>query len=115
MATMIVVILAGSLALTGTWQKIWPIFGASNQLVAALALLVISCWLLSHKKTLKFTILPAVFMFITTLGALVFQLTQCYLTKDYLLLGISIVLMALAFYLLVEAIKVLAGKRGKGG
>lgn len=105
LATLIVVVLGGALALTGAWQKIWPIFGASNQLVAALALFVISCWLLAHKKTLKFTLLPAIFMFVTTVAALALQARRYFIMKDYLLLGISAVLLALAFYLLAETFK----------
>ena len=38
LAAIIVVVLSGLLAISGAWQKIWPVFGASNQLVAALAL-----------------------------------------------------------------------------
>lgn len=112
-ATIIVVILSGSLALSGAWQKIWPIFGASNQLVAALALLVISCWLLAHKKSLKFTILPAIFMFATTIAALVIQVKKYLNERDYLLLSISFILLVLAFYLLVEALKMLKRRRVK--
>jgi carbon starvation protein len=37
--TIITVIAGGALALSGTWSAIWPIFGASNQLLAGLALL----------------------------------------------------------------------------
>jgi carbon starvation protein len=103
LATLIVVILGGALALTGAWQKIWPVFGASNQLVAALALFVISCWLLAHKKTLKFTLVPAIFMFVTTIAALVLQARKYFIAKDYLLLAIAVVLLILAFYLLKEA------------
>lgn len=111
LATIIVVSLSGSLALSGAWQKIWPIFGASNQLVAALALLVISCWLLAHKKSLKFTILPAIFMFATTVAALVIQVKKYLNDRDYLLLSISFILLVLAFYLLVEALKMLKRRR----
>lgn len=111
LATFIVVFLGGTLALTGAWQKIWPIFGASNQLVAALALLIISLWLLSKKKTLKFTILPAMFMFITTVTALVIQAARYIKVKDYLLFSIDGALLVLAFYLLVEALKVLFNTR----
>ena len=107
LATSIVVILGGALALSGAWQKIWPVFGASNQLVAALALLVINCWLLGNKKTLKFTLVPALFMFITALAALAIQIQKYFKTKDFLLLGISLALLILAFYLFLEAAKAL--------
>ncbi len=113
LATVIVVVISGAMALSGAWQKIWPIFGASNQLVAALALLVISCWLLSRNKSLKFTILPAIFMFVTAVAALIIQAGKYFNAKDYLLLGISFALLALAFYLLIEALNVLCFKKGR--
>lgn len=111
LATIVVVIFGGALALTGAWQKIWPIFGASNQLVAALALLVVSCWLLARKKPIKFTVLPAMFMFITTVAALIIQAKKYFDSRDYLLLGIAILLLVLAFYLLTETGKVLFRKK----
>lgn len=107
LATIIVVVLSGLLAISGAWQKIWPVFGASNQLVAALALLVISCWLLYHKKTIKFTIFPAVFMFITACLALVIQAQKYLRAGDYLLFIIASVLLILAGYMCFEAFKVL--------
>lgn len=113
-AAIIVVVLGGALALSGAWQKIWPVFGASNQLVAALALLVVSCWLLAHKKSLKFTIVPAFFMFITTVAALIIQAKKYIGAKDYLLFGISLVLLVMAFYLLKEAMSILLRKRAGG-
>ena len=115
LATTVVVVLGGILALSGAWQKIWPVFGASNQLVAALALFVLSCWLLKHNKTLKFTIFPAIFMFVTTIFALVYQAGKYINTKDYLLFCVSVVLLLLAFYLLIESAKVLFRKDKEKG
>jgi carbon starvation protein len=106
-ATALVIVVSAALALSGAWQKIWPIFGASNQLVAALALLVLSCWLLGSKKTLKFTIAPAIFMFATTVAALILQIKKYFFTKDYILLSISAILLLLAIYLLWESARVL--------
>ena len=109
LATIIVVSLSGALALSGAWQKIWPIFGAANQLVAALALLVISCWLLAHKKSLKFTIFSALFMFLTAVSALFIQAQKYIRAKEnYLLFGVTVVLLLLAFYLLIEAARAAA-------
>ena len=106
LATIIVLSLSGALALSGAWQKIWPIFGAANQLVAALALLVISCWLLAHKKSLKFTIFPALFMFLTAVSALFIQAQKYIRAKEnYLLFGVTVVLLLLAFYLFIEAVR----------
>jgi len=117
-STGIIVILGGWLALAKdsasvpVWKKLWPAFGASNQLVAAMALFVISCWLFSKNKQTKFTIYPAIFMLITAMAALVVLTMQRYKAQDYLLTGISIVLMALAAFITVEVAQFfLKGKR----
>lgn len=52
------------------WKAIWPIFGSTNQLLAALTLLVITLWLSKMKKNYTFTLIPMIFMFIVTLTAL---------------------------------------------
>lgn len=84
------------------WQKIWPAFGASNQLVAALALLVISCWLLKKKKPTYYSLVPALFMLVTSLTALVFQIMTYARTGDYALITISVILIVSALYLAKE-------------
>jgi len=116
-STSIVVVLGGWLALakdslnTPLWKKLWPAFGASNQLVAALALFVISCWLLSKNKPTKKTMIPAIFMLITTLAALGYQFINHLNNADYILLGITSVLVILALVMTLEVIKVFRKKR----
>jgi carbon starvation protein CstA len=44
--TALVVVFAYLIGATDGWQKIWPIFGATNQLIAAVALFVISTYLI---------------------------------------------------------------------
>lgn len=111
LSTTIIIVLSGALALSGKWQKIWPIFGASNQLIAALALLVVSCWLLSHKKTLRFSIIPAFFMLITTAAALIYQIFEYAKNKDYLLLVIALTLLGLAVFMTKEFFLSVRSKR----
>jgi carbon starvation protein len=56
------------------WKMFWTTFGASNQLLAGLALIGITVWLLNtakFKKAWIFTFIPAVFMFIMSTWALV--------------------------------------------
>ena len=57
---------------TGWWQFLWILFGGANQLLASLALLVASLWLLSQGKKALFTLIPMWFMFITTIAALLY-------------------------------------------
>ena len=102
----------GWLALSGQWTKIWPIFGSANQLVAALALMVVSVWLLTRKKFVRFTAIPALFMFLTATGALIYEGIKSVRSKDYLLIAISCALLALALFMVVEVIKILKTRRG---
>jgi len=105
LSALLIIILSGALAFSGKWNKIWLIFGASNQLVAALALFVLSCWLLSKNKTTKFVLLPAVFMLVTSVAALVFGIVKYFLQKDIVLLTVSICLVILAGVMVYEVSK----------
>jgi carbon starvation protein len=101
-ATVIVVAVSGYVALSGSWQKIWPIFGSANQLIAALTLLVLSSWCLIQKKHLRFTLAPAIFMLVTTVSALIAQLGSFLRNGDYFLLSVDIVLLALAAAMVMD-------------
>jgi carbon starvation protein len=59
-----------AVALSNGYLAIWPIFGASNQLLAALALLIASCWLAAQARPVWYTLLPAGFMLVTSLSAI---------------------------------------------
>ncbi|HYL82323.1 MAG TPA: carbon starvation CstA family protein, partial [Candidatus Acidoferrum sp.] len=55
---------------TGFWQRIWILFGGSNQLFAGLALVLITIWLAQTGRAYKWALWPAVFMYVTTVAAL---------------------------------------------
>jgi len=59
------------LVLSGTWIYLWQLFGASNQLMAALGLLVVTLWLYSTKRNPSYAFFPMVFMYLTTMAAIV--------------------------------------------
>lgn len=82
LSTLVVVVIMALLAFSGQWQRIWILFGASNQLVAALALLVVSCWLISRNKPVKKTLLPALFMLVTSIGAFLLKLIGAFNTRN---------------------------------
>jgi carbon starvation protein len=52
------------------WRAIWPVFGATNQLLAALALLAVTVWLKRTGRTWLFAGVPMAFMLIMTMSAL---------------------------------------------
>ncbi|MEW5702580.1 MAG: carbon starvation CstA family protein [Candidatus Zixiibacteriota bacterium] len=55
----------------GAWVRFWTLFGASNQLLAALSLLTITIWLYQARKRIAFTLLPMLFVLTITLWALI--------------------------------------------
>jgi carbon starvation protein len=54
------------------WLTIWVAFGASNQLMAGLALLLISLWLMSEGRRNAWALYPSIFMIVTTMAALIY-------------------------------------------
>ncbi len=57
---------------TAFWQRIWVLFGGSNQLFAGLALMLITIWLVQSGRSYAWAGIPAVFMYVTTVGALIY-------------------------------------------
>jgi carbon starvation protein len=55
---------------SGAWLRFWTLFGASNQLLAALTLLSLSVWLYQGRKRLAFVLWPMLGVLVTTLWAL---------------------------------------------
>jgi carbon starvation protein len=100
-STAVIIALALWLAL-GNWQVIWPIFGASNQLVAALVLVVVSAYLIGARRPAKVTVYPAIFMLITTLVALLWQGIRFFRQQNILLLVITVSLFILAVFMIRE-------------
>ena len=73
-ASLISMALAAFLVLTGTWIYLWQLFGAANQLMAALALLIVTVWLVSERRPAWYAGVPGVFMYVTTMAAILVTL-----------------------------------------
>ncbi|MGI6790448.1 carbon starvation CstA family protein [Aminivibrio sp.] len=90
------------------WAAIWPLFGASNQLVAALALLAIGVWVAKAlKKDNRFAMFPMWFMLVTTVAALGIMIKEnlAYAQPNYILVVPSIILLILAVLMVLESFK----------
>ncbi len=103
LATIIGVLLAGALVVSGQGLKIWPIFGSANQLLAALALMSVTAWLSRHKKSNWFVKIPMIVMFLITLSALSVMVHHNIVGGNYVLAAIAAVLFFLAVFLAFEA------------
>ncbi len=87
------------------WRAIWPAFGATNQLLGALALLVVYTWLRHTGRKSWYVFWPMVFMFVTTLLALVMLVRRNLGPEGNVYVGIvSLALAVLAVLVLVNAV-----------
>ena len=68
-ATIISSVVVLFFVLSGTWVYLWQLFGASNQLMAALSLLIVTVWLAATRRNPAFAGIPMVFMYVTTMAA----------------------------------------------
>ena len=116
-ATIIAVVTALILAFSkpsGTGaMTLWPLFGAANQLLAGLALLVVTIYLARKKVAIVYTFIPMVFMIFMTGWAMLINLNQYYSTANWLLFGIGVVLIFLEIWMIIESFIVLKNVYGK--
>ena len=82
---------------------IWPLFGTTNQLLAGLTLSIISVILIRLGRNAWFTALPLAFLLTMSVYALLVQLGQFYQQKNWLLLGMDIVILFAALWVALEA------------
>ena len=118
-ATLITVVLGITLGLTG-YANIWPLFGASNQLLAALGLLAVATWLGKAGKNNKMFYIPMIFMLVVTLTSLVFTLQSNILAIAaggaglawcYVRVILAALLIILAIILAVDSIRTMAKQK----
>lgn len=93
------------------YVKIWPIFGASNQLLAGLSLLALTAWFAKTKKIVWPTVIPMVIMFCVTLTALVMLARGFFAANNLLMGGMATVLLILAVVLILTTARALAKKK----
>ncbi len=118
-ATLITVVLGIALGMTG-YAKIWALFGAANQLLAALGLLAVAAWLGTMGKNNKMFLFPMAFMLVVT----IVSLCQTILTNFknatagtgevlwcWIRAGLGTLLVILAIVLAVEGVQTIMGKK----
>ena len=108
--------LASALAVTAIWffafyevggesagLVLWSLFGTTNQLLAGLALLAITVYLLRRGKPLVYTLVPMVFMLVSTLSAMGSNLIDFWRQGEVILLATGGLIFVLAVWLTLEA------------
>ena len=96
---------------------LWRLFGTTNQLLAGLALLVVTLYLQQRGKSPWFTGVPMLFMLVATIAAMLANLEDFWQQRGEgggILFAIGAVLLVLALWLIGEAAVALARSRGGG-
>jgi carbon starvation protein len=104
------------MAYFNAFKLIWPLFGSANQLMAALALIAVSVWLYRRGRMNWFTMIPAIFMVVTTIASLIYLLINTYIPGgNNILIVADIVLLGLAGGVIVLSLKSIAQRRHLAG
>ncbi|HZL07352.1 MAG TPA: carbon starvation CstA 5TM domain-containing protein, partial [Coriobacteriia bacterium] len=94
---------------------IWPLFGTTNQLLAALTLSIVAIMLLRRGRTPLPALIPLAFVGVMTIYALLIQVGTFWEKQNWLLLGLDIVILVAAIWVFVEAIAAMRKARDYEG
>lgn len=117
-ATLITVVAGIALGMTG-YAKIWPLFGAANQLLAALGLMAVAAWLGKIGRNNKMLLFPMAFMLIVTIVSLALTIKakiNAWMAGDIwaaLLVILAVLLIILAIILAVEGVNTMKRQKQK--
>lgn len=104
-ASIAIVGAAGLLSFSGEAKALWPVFGAANQLLAALTLLGISLYLIKNKSHSYIALIPMMIMMVMSCWGLINILNGANTSK--MLIVASSILLTLTAFLFILAIKAL--------
>lgn len=117
-ATLITVVLGIFLGLNG-YANIWALFGAANQLLAALGLMAVATWLGQIGKNNKMFFIPMFFMLIVTICSLLLTIktnlgaigAEGAGSWPIIRLVLAVLLIVLSLILAVKAVKTISGQK----
>ena len=112
-ATILGVVPAYLLTLNGTGWKLWPVFGASNQMLAALTLMVLSLYFWNKGRNILPLLIPMLFIMVITIISLILKTKEFFIANDYLLLSINIILIILISWMIIEGVLKIKNKLNK--
>ena len=110
LATALGVIPAYLLTLDGTGWQLWPVFGASNQMLAALTLMVLSIYFWKKGRNILPLLLPMLFIMVITIISLFIKTKEFLNAQNYLLLSINMILIILISWMIIEGIMQIKNK-----
>jgi len=91
---------------------LWPIFGATNQLLAGLSFLVIAFYLARHNRPIWFLVAPLALMIVLPAWAMFYQMREWWAAESWMLLGLGVVVSTIQIWMAVEALRMWRQARG---
>jgi len=91
---------------------LWPIFGASNQMLAALTLMVLTLYFWQRKKPILPLFIPMLFIMLITFIALIIKAQSFHSQGNTLLFSINLVMIGLIIWMVFEGMLIVKGKFG---
>ena len=104
-ASLLVLLLAGLMVFSGSATAIWPVFGASNQLLASLTLLAVTIYLFAKKSHYLIALIPTVLMIVMSIWGLV-EIAAKYFSTNAVLTVSSIFLIFMALMLVLLSLTI---------
>lgn len=114
-STALVLIPEGPRGVGSGGYLLWPLFGTSNQLLAAISLMIVTIWLKRSGRSIIYTLVPLIFLLFMTLWAMSEQVLFKWsgffgnTESDLLLFSFGSIILGFAIWILIEAV-VLLGK-----
>ena len=103
-ATVVAVVPAYLLTVNGAGWDLWPVFGASNQMLAALTLMILSIYFWQKKRNVLPLALPMIFIMAITIVSLLYKANEFFISGESLLLSIDLILIALVCWMIIEGV-----------
>ena len=91
---------------------LWPIFGASNQMLAALTLMVLTLYFWQRKKPILPLFIPMLFIMLITFIALIIKAQSFHSQGNTLLFSINLIMIGLIIWMVFEGMLIVKGKLG---
>jgi len=91
---------------------LWPIFGASNQMLAALTLMVLTLYFWQRKKPILPLFIPMLFIMLITFIALIIKVQSFHSQGNTLLFSINLIMIGLIIWMIIEGMLIVKGSFG---
>jgi carbon starvation protein len=108
---LLAVVLPLALFLAGKEGTLWPLFGAANQMLAGLSLVVVSVWLYRMGRPWAYAAIPMAIVLFIAAAALVVKVQEFYAKQNYLLVAVGVMLLVLESWIALEGLA--AVRRGR--